>query len=118
MRIQLIAVMAVITLVASIALAGEAFAQKSQKNDLKAISDAYKKAVQKAQADFQAAVKKANADAKAAIGKGVPINEINENSKNAIQKARADLKAAITKAQDDARSSLMKIKAAVDARTK
>lgn len=116
MKIHLIAIVTVAALVASVALTGDAFAQKS--NDLKTISDTYKKAVQKAQADFQAAVKKANADAKAAIGKGVPINEINENSKNTIQKARIDLKAAIAKAQDDAKSSLMKIKAAVDARVK
>lgn len=118
MKLQMVAVVAVLALVASVTLADGAFAQKPAKGDLKSIADAYRKAVQKAQADFQAAVKKANADAKAAIGKGIPTNEINAESKAAIQKARDDLKAAIQKAQADAKNSLLKLKQSIDARAK
>jgi len=116
MKIQLIAVMTALALVTSLSMAGTAFAEKPAKLDLKSIADAYKKAIQKARADFVDAVEKSNDDARKAIQKGIPINKINADSKAAVDKARDDLKDAVEKARADAKNSLLKLKASVDAR--
>jgi Skp family chaperone for outer membrane proteins len=109
----LIAMATVAVLLASITLAGDAFAQKSGKQEVQDIMTADKKAIHKAQADFTAAVKKANEDARAAIAKGIPTDQINAESKAAIAKARADLKAAKDAAQKETKASLSKLKAAI-----
>ncbi|MBM3903860.1 MAG: hypothetical protein FJ357_01765 [Thaumarchaeota archaeon] len=109
----LIAVATVAVLLASITLAGDAFAQKSGKQEVQDIMTAYKKAIHKAQADFTTTVKKANEDARAAIAKGIPIDQINAESKATIAKARADLKAAKDTAQKETKENLSKLKAAI-----
>ena len=91
MKLQLVAITVFAALLVSVTLADTSFAQTTSKNDIKSIMEKYRKAIQKAQADFQAAVKKANADAKDAVLKGLPIDQINVDSKSKIQKARVDL---------------------------
>lgn len=117
MKMQLVAIAVFAVLLSSVTLVDSAFAKKISNNDIKSIIDNYRKAIQKAQSDFQAAVKKANADAKTAVGKGLPIDKINSDSKSAIQKARVDLKTSVTKAQKDVKNALEQLKAAVDARS-
>jgi hypothetical protein len=116
MKLQLVAITVFAALLVSVTLAGTSFAQTTSKNDIKSIMDNYRKAIQKAQADFQAAIKKVNADAKDAVLKGLPIDQINSDSKSKIQKARVDLKASIDKARVDAKNSLLQLKAAIDAK--
>lgn len=114
MKIQLVAIMAFAVLLASVAMADSAFAEKKPaRTDLKSIMDTYKKTIEKAQADFLKAMKKSNTDAKAAIAKGVPTNEINANSKAAMLKAKAEYNAAKTKAQEAVKASLDQIKASI-----
>lgn len=113
-RIQLVAITILVALLASVFVAGEAFAQKQSKNEIKSIMETYRKAVAKAQSDFTAAIKKANADAKAAVAKGLPIDQINADSKATIQKARVDLKSAMDKAKSDAKTALERLKSTVD----
>lgn len=113
-KTQLVAITVLVALLASVFVAGEAFAQKQSKNEIKAIMETYKKAVAKAQSDFTAAIKKANTDAKAAVSKGLPIDQINADSKATIQKARVDFKAAMDKAKNDAKTALMRLKSTVD----
>jgi hypothetical protein len=119
MKLKLVAIAVFALLFVSVTMADDAFAQKTKqsKNELKSIMETYRKAVQKAQSDFQAAVKKANADAKDAVTKGLPMNKINADSKAAIQKARLDLNAAMEKAKADAANTLKQLKAAIDTRT-
>lgn len=114
MKTQLVAITVLVALLASVFVAGEAFAQKQSKNEIKSIMESYRKAVAKAQSDFTAAIKKANADAKAAVAKGLPIDQINADSKATIQKARVDLKSAMDKAKSDAKTALERLKATVD----
>jgi outer membrane murein-binding lipoprotein Lpp len=115
---KIVALVAIATLVASVPLAGSAFAQKYEQNDLRAIADAYRNAIENARSDFQAAIKKANDDARASVEKGLPIEQINAESKAAIQNARDALKNAIEDARSDAKESLLKLKAAIDARAR
>lgn len=107
---SLFALATITILLASVTMSGEAFAQKSGQQEVQDIMTAYKKAVYKAQSDFNAAVKKVNESARAAIGKGIPIDQINADSKAAIAKARDDLKIAKNTAQKEAKASLDKIK--------
>lgn len=117
MRAMIVASAILVALVASVTLAQTAVAQNYVYDDLKSIADAYKKAVQKARADFLDAVKMANSDARKAVMEGIPINQINENTKNSIDEARENLRDALEKAQSDARDRLFKLKEMVDARS-
>lgn len=105
-----------VILLITVTMTNSAFAEKSEtsENGLQTIMDNYRKAVQKAQADFLAAVDKANDDARNAIYKGLPIDQINANTKSAIEKAREDLKDAIQDARADAKAALLALKAEVD----
>ncbi|MFM7796100.1 MAG: hypothetical protein ACKO7N_04985 [Candidatus Nitrosotenuis sp.] len=107
---RLFALAAITMLLASVTMSGEVFAQKSGQQQVQDIMTAYKKAIFKAQSDFNAAVKKANESARAAIEKGIPIDKINADSKAAISKAREDLKVAKKTAQKEAKASLDKLK--------
>lgn len=115
---KIVAFVAIVTLVVSIPLVGGALAQKYEQNDLRAIADAYRNAIEKARSDFQAAIKKANDDARASVEKGLPIEQINAESKAAIQNARDALKNAIEDARSEAKENLLKLKATVDARSR
>lgn len=117
MRALIVASAIIVALVASVTLAQTAVAQNYVYDDLKSIADAYKKAVQKARADFLDAVKMANSDARKAVMEGIPINQINENTKNSIDEARENLRDSLEKAQSDARDRLFKLKEMVDARS-
>jgi F0F1-type ATP synthase membrane subunit b/b' len=118
MMYKIVAFVAIATLVASVPLMGNAFAQRYEQNDLRTIADTYRDAIEKARNEFQAAIKKANDDARASVEKGLPIEQINAESKAAIQNARDALKNAIEDARSDARESLLKLKAAIDARSR
>jgi hypothetical protein len=100
-------------LLISFALADNAFAQKSGKQDVQSIMTAYKKAIDAAQKEFKVAIEKAQADARAAIEKGIPTDQINAKSKETISKARLDLKAAKDLAQKEAKKNLSQLKAAI-----
>ena len=117
MNLQLAAMAVFAALLVSVTLADISFAQTTPKNDIKSIMENYRKAILKAQTDFQAAIKKANADAKDAVLKGLPIDQINADSKSKIQKARVDLKASIAEARVDAKNALLQLKAAIDAKS-
>jgi type II secretory pathway pseudopilin PulG len=118
MKQKFVALVAIATLIVSISLVGDVFAQKYEQNDLRTIADAYRNAIEKARGDFQAAIKKANDDARASVEKGLPIEQINAESKAAIQNARDALKNAIEDARSEARENLLKLKATVDARSR
>ncbi len=113
MNRPLVAITALLVLLASVTLADNVFAQKSDKVDVKSIMTTYQKAIHKAQTDFTAAIKKANSDAREAISKNIPTDQINAESKAAISKARTDLKIAKDMAQKEAKNSLAKLKAAI-----